>query len=218
MSPVTKKTTKKKPAAGRKAKKAPGKKSPARKKTGSKKTSSVKKKSVAKKKATSKKKVVSKKKTVSKKKIVSKKAPVATKGASGKKKAPSRAAPKAGKRKAASGRAKAVALGVHPRFGQKFECFACKGKFYDMGKEDPICPKCETDQRDDSNLSPKSAGAPKARKAASRPMAPLLDDDEAPAPSASEDEDLAGMEKRARSGEGFFDDAAVATEETEEAD
>ena len=87
-----------------------------------------------------------------------------------------------------------------------------------MGKEDPICPKCETDQRDDVSLLPKPAGATaaKTRKAAARPMAPLLDDDESPAQSASEDEDLAGMESRARSGEGFFDDAAVATEETEE--
>jgi hypothetical protein len=32
--------------------------------------------------------------------------------------------------------------------GNKFTCFKCSTKFYDMKKPDPICPKCGADQRD----------------------------------------------------------------------
>ena len=87
-----------------------------------------------------------------------------------------------------------------------------------MGKEDPICPKCGTDQRDRPTQTTASASPPKPRrKAAARPMAPLLDDDdEVPTPPR---EDIATIESRTRSGEGFFDDAAEnATEETDESD
>ena len=45
-------------------------------------------------------------------------------------------------------------------------------------------------------------------------MAPLLDDDEEVAAPAEEDIQL--LERKARSGEKLFDDAAVASEESEE--
>lgn len=32
--------------------------------------------------------------------------------------------------------------------GNKFVCFKCNAKFYDMKKPDPVCPKCGTDQRE----------------------------------------------------------------------
>ena len=32
--------------------------------------------------------------------------------------------------------------------GNKFICFKCNSKFYDMKKPDPICPKCGADQRE----------------------------------------------------------------------
>ena len=34
----------------------------------------------------------------------------------------------------------------HPKFGQRFTCFQCGSKFYDMNKAKPICPKCEANQ------------------------------------------------------------------------
>jgi len=34
----------------------------------------------------------------------------------------------------------------HPKFGQRFTCFQCGAKFYDMNKPKPICPKCEANQ------------------------------------------------------------------------
>jgi uncharacterized protein (TIGR02300 family) len=38
--------------------------------------------------------------------------------------------------------------------GNKFICFKCSTKFYDLKKPDPICPKCGTDQRDSPALKP----------------------------------------------------------------
>lgn len=32
--------------------------------------------------------------------------------------------------------------------GNKFICFKCNSKFYDLKKPDPICPKCGADQRE----------------------------------------------------------------------
>jgi uncharacterized protein (TIGR02300 family) len=32
--------------------------------------------------------------------------------------------------------------------GNKFICFKCSTKFYDLKKPDPVCPKCGSDQRD----------------------------------------------------------------------
>lgn len=32
--------------------------------------------------------------------------------------------------------------------GNKFVCFKCSTKFYDLKKPDPLCPKCGADQRD----------------------------------------------------------------------
>ena len=34
------------------------------------------------------------------------------------------------------------------KLGNKFECFNCGTKFYDLGKSDPLCPKCGANQRD----------------------------------------------------------------------
>lgn len=42
-------------------------------------------------------------------------------------------------------------------FGNKFVCFKCSTKFYDLKKPDPICPKCGADQRD-SQANVKSEG------------------------------------------------------------
>jgi hypothetical protein len=34
------------------------------------------------------------------------------------------------------------------KLGSKFECFRCSTKFYDLGKSEPVCPKCGADQRE----------------------------------------------------------------------
>jgi hypothetical protein len=33
------------------------------------------------------------------------------------------------------------------KLGHKWLCFSCGIRFYDMNRADPICPRCETDQR-----------------------------------------------------------------------
>ena len=74
----------------------------------------------------------------------------------------------------------------HPKLGYKWVCFDCGTKFYDLGKEEPICPKCETDQRarPPEDLKP-TVQTPKPKVV--RPMAQLLDDEE---PAASREEDV----------------------------
>lgn len=32
--------------------------------------------------------------------------------------------------------------------GRKYTCYSCHTKFYDLGKPEPLCPKCGADQRD----------------------------------------------------------------------
>lgn len=35
-----------------------------------------------------------------------------------------------------------------PNLGRKYSCYSCHTKFYDLGKPNPLCPKCGADQRD----------------------------------------------------------------------
>ena len=35
-----------------------------------------------------------------------------------------------------------------PELGKKYTCYSCHTKFYDLGKAEPLCPKCGSDQRD----------------------------------------------------------------------
>jgi hypothetical protein len=35
-----------------------------------------------------------------------------------------------------------------PELGKKYTCYSCHTKFYDLGKPQPVCPKCGADQRD----------------------------------------------------------------------
>ena len=55
--------------------------------------------------------------------------------------------------------------------GTRYTCYQCEAKFYDMNR-DPVCPKCDTDQREGESLSPGEAflatlgGSKKKRNAA----------------------------------------------------
>ena len=42
--------------------------------------------------------------------------------------------------------------------GNKFVCFKCSTKFYDMKKPDPVCPKCGSDQRESPANKPAEKG------------------------------------------------------------
>ncbi len=82
------------------------------------------------------------------------------------------------------------------RLGTKWACYACGVKFYDLKKPEPICPKCEADQRESpvfekkttrsraktarKKTSPRKKASP--RKKTSRPRLAAADDDVAATP------------------------------------
>ena len=87
--------------------------------------------------------------------------------------------------------------------GNKFVCFKCTTKFYDMKKPDPLCPKCGADQRDSPANKPSEKG--RGRLAAVprvlepiEPLAPAADEE-------SEEEDLDSIEDE----EAIVDDEEV---------
>jgi hypothetical protein len=90
----------------------------------------------------------------------------------------------------------------HPKLGYKWICFGCGAKFYDLGKDDPICPKCGIDQHEKppQNTKP-SVAAPKPKVV--RPMAQLLDDEE----PASSPEDEVRKKNTVQTEKEMFDDA-----------
>ena len=42
--------------------------------------------------------------------------------------------------------------------GNKFVCYKCNTKFYDLKKPDPVCPKCGADQRESPSSRPRPSG------------------------------------------------------------
>jgi hypothetical protein len=107
----------------------------------------------------------------------------------------------------------------HPKLGFKWICFSCTAKFYDLGREEPICPKCETNQLNRPPDDPKqTSDGPKSKLKVVRPMAQLLDDEEpAPAPG----DEMAMDKKPSSPTEEMFDDTegeAVGLDIDEEAD
>ncbi len=66
--------------------------------------------------------------------------------------------------------------------GQKFTCFKCECKFYDLGSPEPLCPRCGADQREDLSAAP--APAKRKRRGASAKKV------EAPKEVAAEEIDL----------------------------
>jgi uncharacterized protein (TIGR02300 family) len=47
--------------------------------------------------------------------------------------------------------------------GNKYECYNCGTRFYDLGKSEPVCPKCGANQKD-SGRGDSSAATPAARR------------------------------------------------------
>ncbi len=68
--------------------------------------------------------------------------------------------------------------------GTKHVCFKCGTRFYDLGKPEPLCPKCGADQRQSPAVKPASE---KRSRPAARPVAPEPEPAEAVAAEADED-------------------------------
>lgn len=50
------------------------------------------------------------------------------------------------------------------KLGTKHECFSCGTKFYDLGKNDAICPKCGANQKDASSRETQAVSTASRRK------------------------------------------------------
>ncbi|HVE84035.1 MAG TPA: FYDLN acid domain-containing protein [Myxococcales bacterium] len=70
--------------------------------------------------------------------------------------------------------------------GNKFVCFKCSTKFYDMKKPDPVCPKCGADQRESPALKPQPEGK-RSRLAAVPKVVEPVDLGDEPEPVAEEE-------------------------------
>ncbi len=85
-----------------------------------------------------------------------------------------------------------------PDLGKKFECYNCRTKFYNLGKPEPICPKCGANQKNaKSDEAPPPVPRPPRRSAVL--MEPLPEEnpsefgEEAPLPEedeTNEDEEI----------------------------
>ena len=65
-----------------------------------------------------------------------------------------------------------------PELGNKFECFSCGAKFYDLGKSDPICPKCGANQKDARKQELATEQAAKRRKREEPVRAPVEEEED----------------------------------------
>jgi hypothetical protein len=64
------------------------------------------------------------------------------------------------------------------KLGERWTCFSCAAKFYDLHKPDPLCPKCGTNQRESPVFKQKSTKKKSAPKKPPRKLAPEPVEDE----------------------------------------
>jgi hypothetical protein len=67
---------------------------------------------------------------------------------------------------------------LQSKLGNKWACYGCGAKFYDLNQPEPLCPRCGADQREKPADAPKPP-PPRATKREPRSLAPYLDDDDA---------------------------------------
>ena len=74
-----------------------------------------------------------------------------------------------------------------PELGKKYTCYSCHTKFYDLGKPEPICPKCGADQREAPVVKPQTAAQ---RRAAAAEASKEEDEIEVPAVEEEAEEEV----------------------------
>lgn len=83
------------------------------------------------------------------------------------------------------------------KLGNKYDCYSCGTKFYDLGKAEPICPKCGANQKDASQGESAAASPTRRKRKAEVPKVveideaePIADiaDDEMVGPDLEEDD------------------------------
>ncbi len=75
------------------------------------------------------------------------------------------------------------------RLGTKWVCYACETRFYDLKKPEPICPKCEADQRESPTFDKKATRSQKKKATRKRAKAKKRATKPRPAPLAVLDEE-----------------------------
>ena len=110
------------------------------------------------------------------------------------------------------------------KLGQKWTCYSCQPKFYDMQKPDPKCPKCGADQRQSPAFEKpkrtrgkKAAPAPAPKKAAKPPPPPIEEGEDLDTPIDPEDLEIEDIEIEDPGG-GTSEPAEIEEPEEEPAD
>jgi hypothetical protein len=137
-----------------------------------------------------------------------------------KEKEPRKAKPPARKEAPArrpAGRATVATGDARTRLGTKHACFKCGAKFYDLNKPEPVCPKCGADQRERPKLEtkPKQPAGAGARRPVTRPMVPLLEEEEDEDVLVDEELDL-GLEGVEEGPDDFLEEEEPEEEEPNE--
>lgn len=77
------------------------------------------------------------------------------------------------KAQAAAAKAPASEAARKERLGRKWACYSCGARFYDLNKPEPLCPKCNADQRQSpAAKAPATTKAKAKKKAAAAPPPP----------------------------------------------
>lgn len=87
------------------------------------------------------------------------------------------------------------------KLGTKFECFRCNTKFYDLGKSEPVCPKCGADQREAAKSESGAVTQAARKKRKAEVVRPVVEDEEAAEVEPVVDDELATPELDAEVGE-----------------
>ncbi len=80
------------------------------------------------------------------------------------------------------------------KLGTKFTCYSCATKFYDLGKSDPLCPKCGANQKDASQHDAPASGQASRRRRKAEVKAPVEIDEEVPIEDIDEEVVPEGVE------------------------
>ena len=98
------------------------------------------------------------------------------------------------------------------KLGTKFDCYNCGTKFYDLGKPEPVCPKCGANQKDAVSSESQAASQSSRRRRKAETAKPIDLEEEAPveAVEIADDEmvepDLADADLDAEEEEDFDDE------------
>jgi uncharacterized protein (TIGR02300 family) len=66
------------------------------------------------------------------------------------------------------------------KLGTKYDCYNCGTKFYDLGKPEPICPKCGANQKDAVSADTPASGSSRRKRKAEIVKPIDIEEDDAP--------------------------------------